>query len=56
MAEKTVNTRIQFKHDIESNWLKVEDFIPKNGEVIIYDAEDSHTRSRMKIGNGYTNV
>lgn len=33
----TVNTRIQLKHDTTANWNKATGFIPKNGEVIIYD-------------------
>lgn len=38
---KQLNTRIQLKHDFESNWIKAgeKDFIPKSGEMIIYDAE-----------------
>ena len=38
MSEKTLNNiRIVHKHDIEANWLKAENFIPKQGEIIIYD-------------------
>ena len=33
----TINTRIQLKHDTTANWNKANSFIPKNGEVIIYD-------------------
>lgn len=38
MAEKTFNTSIVHKHDIESNWNST-DFIPKQGEMIIYDTD-----------------
>ena len=33
----TINTRIQSKHDTTENWNKATDFIPKPGEIIIYD-------------------
>lgn len=51
MANKTVKTRIVNKHDIGSNWAKAVNFIPKKGEIIIYD--DVH---RIKIGNGIDKV
>lgn len=33
----TLNTRIQLKHDTTENWNNTIGFIPKAGEVIIYD-------------------
>lgn len=33
----TINARIQLKHDTTENWNKATSFIPKAGEVIIYD-------------------
>ena len=33
----TVNARIQLKHDTTANWNKTTGFVPKAGEVIIYD-------------------
>ena len=56
MSEKMINGRIINKHDIEANWLKAENFIPKNGEIIIYDIDDNHDYTRMKIGDGKTVV
>lgn len=56
MAEKVMNTRIMLKHDTEANWKKATVFIPKAGEVIIYDKDDTHTRPRIKIGDGETLV
>lgn len=51
-----INTRIQQKHDIEANWIKAVNFIPKVGEIIVYDIDDSYNYERMKIGDGETNV
>lgn len=56
MNEKNINTRIQHKHDIEANWLKAINFIPKAGELIIYDRDSTHNYERIKIGNGETLV
>jgi len=66
-AEKQMNSRIQLKNDIEANWLKAVNFIPKLGEVIIYNAEKEGDElpedrivpipyPRIKIGNNETNV
>lgn len=49
------NTRIQLKHDTEANWLKAINFIPKAGEMIIYDADDANP-IRIKVGDGTTKV
>ena len=57
MATKNVNkTRLLMKHDIEANWLKAENFIPLEGEIVVYDADETHSRPRMKIGDGETQV
>ena len=47
------NTRIQLKHDTETNWNKAVNFIPKAGEMIIYDADGTNP-VRIKIGDGIT--
>ena len=54
--EKTLNSRIINKHDTEANWLKATNFIPKQGELIVYDIDDNHNYERFKIGDGVTNV
>ena len=71
MSEKKLNTRVINKHDIEVNWLKAINFIPKKGEIIVYDIEkDSdgnilelpesriipYNYERFKIGDGIHNV
>lgn len=53
MSEKTLNNiRIVHKHDTEENWLKATNFIPKQGELIIYDIDKNYNYERMKIGDG----
>ena len=56
MADQTIKARIVQKHDTEENWLKATNFIPKQGEFIIYDKDDTYDIERFKIGNGTTNV
>lgn len=56
MSEKTINSRIIHKHDVEANWLKATNFIPKQGEIIVYDIDTTYTYERIKIGDGKTLV
>lgn len=49
-----INTRIIHKHDTEANWNKATSFIPKQGEIIIYDIDNNYTYERIKIGDGVT--
>lgn len=46
------------KNDIESNWITAGNngFIPMQGELIIYAADDEHLFPRLKVGDGKTNV
>ena len=54
--EKVFQSRIQLKHDIEENWSKATNFVPKVGEIIIYDIDENNSIARFKIGDGITNV
>ena len=48
---KTIQTRVQNKHDIEANWLLATNFVPLAGEIIIYD-----DLQKVKIGDGQKNI
>lgn len=56
MAEKKIYGRAVQKHDIEANWLKATNFIPMQGEIIVYDKDSTHPYERLKIGDGVQNV
>lgn len=56
MNEQIFNTRIVHKHDVEVNWLKVINFIPKEAELIIYDSDENYSYPRIKIGDGVTKI
>ena len=49
-TEKTIRTRIINKHETEANWNKATTFIPKKGEIIVYDRDASHSYERIKVG------
>ena len=56
MSEKKMNARILHKHDTEANWNKATGFIPKEGELIIYDVDNNHSKPRFKVGDGKKSV
>jgi hypothetical protein len=56
MAEKVLSSRIIHKHDVAANWSKATNFIPKQGELIVYDIDADYAYERIKIGDGTRNV
>lgn len=56
MTEKNLKVRIVHKHDIEANWIKAINFIPRKGELIVYDPDETYNYVRYKFGDGVTNV
>ena len=55
MTEKIFNTRIINKHASEADW-NATSFIPKQAELIVYDADEKYNYERFKIGDGVQNV
>lgn len=51
---KTLQTRVQMKHDTEANWNKATNFVPLTGEIIVYDVDETSPTPRVKIGDGST--
>jgi hypothetical protein len=56
VPEKNIQSRIQHKHDTEANWNQTTNFIPKAGEIIIYDKDENYIAPRLKIGDGINNL
>lgn len=56
MNEKRINARLTPKGDIEANWKKATGFVPLDKEVIIYKPDENHSYSRMKVGDGITEI
>ena len=56
MAEKMLKSRIILKHEPEQHWNLATGFTPFEGELIVYDADETHSQARLKVGDGQTNV
>ena len=59
MSDKTFPVRVIMKHDTQANWALATNFIPKKGEVIVYEdyyVSGNTTVPGIKIGDGTTNV
>ena len=56
MPQKKLKTRIINKHDTEAHWELATGFIPEDGEIIIYDPDETYDYARIKVGDGETNV
>lgn len=51
-----ITTRIRQKHDTAANWASAVNFTPMTGELIVYDADDTTTYPRFKVGNGQDKI
>lgn len=61
VSNNTLKMRIQSKNDTEANWNKLgpnssSPFVPLHGEIIIYLPDNTHDYTRLKVGDGSTNV
>lgn len=56
MSKNTLKSRIIHTHDTAANWSRAITFIPKNGELIVYDPDIVNTSPRFKLGDGVTPV
>ena len=54
MKQKELKSRIIHKHDIKDNWDKAINFVPQQGEIIVYDIDATYDVERFKIGDGKT--
>jgi hypothetical protein len=52
-SKQPLKTRISHKHNLEVNWITATTFLPKAGELIIYDPEvDADGNTLTMIVNG----
>lgn len=56
MASGTMSARVIHMHDVEERWNFAINFVPKAGEIVVYDADSTHSYVRFKIGDGKTSV
>ena len=56
MNEKNFKGRIVHKHGSETAWKLATNFIPLQGEIVVYDRDANYNYERFKIGDGITKV
>ena len=56
MSTTTLAARVHNKHGTQSYWETATYFVPRAGELIVYDADLTHTEPRFKIGDGTSAV
>ena len=56
MKRKEINARVISKHDTPVEWKMATDFVPEQGEIIIYDETNEIGPSKIKIGDGKRNI
>jgi hypothetical protein len=52
---KRLKGKISFKHETEADWA-MSNYIPQNGELVLYDPDEKHEGTRLKRGDGVTTV
>ena len=56
MSNNILRARLINIHDVEYNWNRATTFIPRAGEVVVYDVDENHSYPRFKIGDGRRSV
>lgn len=56
MKRKEINARVISKHNTPTEWKMATDFVPEQGEIIIYDEINEIGPSKVKIGDGKRNI
>lgn len=56
LPDRIFNVRIKLRNDSHANWKKQPNFVPMDGEIIIYDTDDEHKFQMIKIGDGITKL
>lgn len=53
--EKRLKGKAIPKHETEAAWL-LSNYVPEQGEIVVYDVDEIHTKARQKIGDGISKV
>jgi hypothetical protein len=54
-VKKKMKGKVVFKHETEADWLK-SNYIPNEGEMVLYDEDNNYDYKRTKYGNGKDKV
>lgn len=47
-----MKARVSQLHKTEAEWLKLNDWVPEAGEIIVYDPDETYEYARVKLGDG----
>lgn len=47
-----MKARVSHLHKTETEWLKLSDWKPEAGELVIYDPDEYYNYARLKVGDG----
>lgn len=56
LPDRVFNVRIKLRNDSHANWEKQSNFVPMDGEIIIYDKDSEHPYQLLKIGDGVSSL
>ena len=51
-----MKARVSQLHKTEAEWNNLHNFVPIEGEFIIFDPDNRHSYARLKIGDGITKL
>ena len=51
-----MKARISQLHKTEAEWNSLPNFVPAQGELIVFDPDKQHKYARLKIGDGITKL
>lgn len=51
-----MKARVSQLHRTEAEWDKLPDFVPIQGEFVIFDPDKRHQYARLKVGDGDTKL
>lgn len=54
MKDSNMKARISQLHKTEAQWDSIPNFVPFNGEFILFDPDKQHAYTRLKVGDGNT--
>lgn len=49
-----MKARVSHLHRTEAEWLKLTNWKPEAGELVIYDPDETYKYARIKVGDGVT--
>ena len=56
MKDYNMKARISQLHKTEAEWNNLPNFVPAQGEFIIFDPDRQYKYARLKVGNGTTSL